>query len=601
MRTLLHNSISKNLLFTGLLLAALAVPAAARANEAVYQKLLPATVWVRVPGVSTGSGVLVDPNRRWILTNYHVVEQNNKVRIYFPAYKNGELVMERSYYLDNDSSLGIDGRVIARTTTKDLALIQIEQVPQGARPVKLAATSPRPGQALHVVANEGGTDSLWTYTPGTVRSVIRERFSLRIPGTSRTVKLDARVVVTSLATNAGDSGGPVVNDKAELVALVSSGRTDKRLVSECIDVTEIRAFLNQMAGSGTQVVQGPSFNGISGIQPPSSTAPAKPQPPAQNFSIVGSWQGQLALQTGATATFTVTLDNAGRFTFGVNRTDGVRFSKLGTYQMNGDRLVMNADGKLLVSGRVIWSNANSFTLDDGKDRTVFTRTGAGSNPPPPANPQPPVKSNPQPPAQDFAIVGVWTGRIDRVNGGHADIGLALSKNGSFGFSARRNDGVQLKKTGEWKLQNGRLVLTTDGQLFIAGKVIPNGADSFTLDDGKDRIVFTRMNIPQPPNPAGANPAPAAPQQVNLAGSTWTGTENLQGFGRLSFQFQAGGQVNMTDASGVSQGTWIQQGNQVTLTFANGQLTYRGIINGQVMSGNAGNVRGASWTFSLRRQ
>jgi hypothetical protein len=107
-----------------------------------------------------------------------------------------------------------------------------------------------------------------------------------------------------------------------------------------------------------------------------------------------------------------------------------------------------------------------------------------------------------------------------------------------------------------------------------------------------------------PAPA-ATPAPApAPQAVvSVAGSTWSGTENLPGFGKLTFVFRANGSATMIDTKGETAGNWTQNGNDVTINF-NG-CVYQGRVNGQNLAGSgritSGNQAGQTWTFQLAMQ
>src|SRR5207249_64429 len=72
----------------------------ALADENVYRQTLPSTVLVinqTGEGVATGSGVLVDGQRKWILTNYHVVQHSREVVVVFPTYDaDGRLIAESS-------------------------------------------------------------------------------------------------------------------------------------------------------------------------------------------------------------------------------------------------------------------------------------------------------------------------------------------------------------------------------------------------------------------------------------------------------------------------------------------------------------------------
>ena len=99
----------------------------------------------------TGTGSLVALQQRFVLTNYHVVRENEKALIFFPIFlkekgKNRPVV-ERDTYLSGDTA--ISGKVVARDPKKDLALIQLEAVPAGAKSLPLAAEGPGPGQRLH--------------------------------------------------------------------------------------------------------------------------------------------------------------------------------------------------------------------------------------------------------------------------------------------------------------------------------------------------------------------------------------------------------------------------------------------------------------------
>src|SRR5271166_6427976 len=129
--------------------------AAAQANEQVYQQVLPGTAWVMAPvGVDRGSygtGALVDRTKRWVVTNYHVVGEQDEVIVCFPAEVDGEVASQRGYYLRNLKSLGIRGRVIARNPRHDLALIALERLPASARPVPLAARSASPVQHIQSI------------------------------------------------------------------------------------------------------------------------------------------------------------------------------------------------------------------------------------------------------------------------------------------------------------------------------------------------------------------------------------------------------------------------------------------------------------------
>jgi hypothetical protein len=232
-------------------LVALALPAAAapQATPAeggvkVYQSVLKSTVWIvsqRPEGTATGTGSLIDRRRQLVLTNYHVAGDVNQARVMFPAFRDGQVIAERDYYKQHLKDQGISGRVMARDKQADLALIQIERVPDGAQALPVAAEGVSPGQTVHSIGNPGGSGALWVYTPGKVRQVYQKKWSAKAG--SAVLHFEARIIETDSPTNPGDSGGPLVNDKAELVGVTQGGATNASLLSVFVDASEVRRFL----------------------------------------------------------------------------------------------------------------------------------------------------------------------------------------------------------------------------------------------------------------------------------------------------------------------------------------------------------------------
>jgi S1-C subfamily serine protease len=235
------------ILLSPLLAVAQACPALA--DEKIYQAILPATAWVGIKddkSCSSGSGVLVDAARKRVLTNYHVVTNHPTVTVVFPCVRNGGLITDIRYYRDHFDALARDGlittgRVVARDPKHDLALLELDRLPASARPLVLAAASATPGQLLHSIGNADAVPALWAYMCGHVRAVCRANVA-----TDGDSKIDTRVVYADSPINPGDSGGPVVNARGELVALIES-REPKTRCSRFIDISEIMAFLAQSA------------------------------------------------------------------------------------------------------------------------------------------------------------------------------------------------------------------------------------------------------------------------------------------------------------------------------------------------------------------
>ncbi len=224
-----------------LVICLVAVPADAFANSQIYSKTLKSTAWIiskTDKGTSSGSGVLIDRDRKLVMTNYHVVGDQREVTIFFAVMNdNGRPVAERKYYLDKIDTLGLKSRVVAIDRRRDLAIVEIPSVPEGVIAIEVADKGVLPGDAVHSLGNPGSTDVLWAYTSGSVRAVYKKQFRTEVGEHNFTV------VETTAPINSGDSGGPVVNEEGKLIAVSQAMSPKARLVTYCVDLTEITGFI----------------------------------------------------------------------------------------------------------------------------------------------------------------------------------------------------------------------------------------------------------------------------------------------------------------------------------------------------------------------
>lgn len=208
-----------------------------KADENIYKSTVQSTVWV-IAGDATGSGILIDKENKLVVTNDHVVGDDKNVTVFFPVKVNGRRVAEKKYYTKNIKKVGIAGKVIATNPQRDVAVIQLEKIPQGVQAVKVGKPA-EPGAQIHSVGNPGDSDALWVYTSGIVRANYYRTFS-----TEKRHRM--QVVESDLAFNPGDSGGPIVNKNGELVGLVQSFSREGRLMSHGVDISEVSWFLNKV-------------------------------------------------------------------------------------------------------------------------------------------------------------------------------------------------------------------------------------------------------------------------------------------------------------------------------------------------------------------
>jgi Do/DeqQ family serine protease len=138
---------------------------------------------------SLGSGVIVDAKRGYVLTNYHVVENADEVRVTLEDGR--ELVAEVTGY----------------DTETDVAVIKIE--PKGLTAIPMADSEDlRVGDFVVAIGNPFGLGQ--TVTSGIVSALGRS--GLGIESYEDFIQTDA-------AINVGNSGGALVNLRGELVGL----------------------------------------------------------------------------------------------------------------------------------------------------------------------------------------------------------------------------------------------------------------------------------------------------------------------------------------------------------------------------------------------
>jgi HEAT repeat protein/S1-C subfamily serine protease len=219
-------------------------------GEKVFQRALKSTVFIvgvaqDKPRVS-GSGFLIDRKNRLVITNNHVVSVPVKYFIVsFPIYRDGKMVESKKEYLELVKKGDMGCKVLATDQARDLALIQLPQLPEGVLAIKPATEEPKPGSPVQSVGSPGASDGIFLYTRGTVRAThLRDPLEWKVSdGRGGVFSMKARVIETDSATNPGDSGGPLVNNKAELVGVVEGGSVEANSLSLFIAASEVQAFL----------------------------------------------------------------------------------------------------------------------------------------------------------------------------------------------------------------------------------------------------------------------------------------------------------------------------------------------------------------------
>ena len=210
------------------------------ADNNVYQAAIKSTTLILAEspaGVAGGTGVLIDREQRLIITNEHVVEDAETVIVFFPVVQQGQINCDQAYYLRHIREIGFQARVLAVDSGRDVALLQLDELPDHARAIEIGPSA-QPGQEVHSIGNPSSSDALWIYTHGYVRANYYKSLS---DSQSRNMQ----VLETTSPTNEGDSGGPILNNDGQLVGITQSYTIQGRLVSNGVDISEITWFVNK--------------------------------------------------------------------------------------------------------------------------------------------------------------------------------------------------------------------------------------------------------------------------------------------------------------------------------------------------------------------
>src|SRR5947209_239970 len=127
----------------------------------VYKRVIDSVALIVVPGKDqprTPLGTLIDAKNRYVLTSDSELGGADEVRVQFPVRaKDGSVVTDKTKYLDRaKAGEAIAGKVVGRDKTRDLALVQLERLPDTARPVRLAGTGPVVAERIWQIGSPAG-------------------------------------------------------------------------------------------------------------------------------------------------------------------------------------------------------------------------------------------------------------------------------------------------------------------------------------------------------------------------------------------------------------------------------------------------------------
>lgn len=182
--------------------------------------------------MASGSGFVVacDKTKAYIITNWHVAVKDD------PAYISVILNAEAE----------INASVEASDESRDLAVLKVA-MPLGMDPLKLNGESAGKGDGIYAIGFPGGADYLsddlalnqedTTITDGIVSAI--RKATLSENGAQR------ELLQISAAINHGNSGGPVLNEKGNVVGVSTFFVSDASDINGAVSVVEVTSFLQE--------------------------------------------------------------------------------------------------------------------------------------------------------------------------------------------------------------------------------------------------------------------------------------------------------------------------------------------------------------------
>lgn len=179
------------------------------------------------PDIMLGSGFFISADG-YLLTNHHVIES-----VVDPEYKG---VAKLSIKLPNSKGERLPAKVVGWDKNHDLALLKVEYKPDFVFKFSSSAEDLRPGKKLSALGSPGGLEA--TVTEGIVSAVKRPLLPM------------GDVIQIDVAVNPGNSGGPLVNEKGEVVGIVFAGISGFQGVNFAIPGETVKKLLPLLKDSG---------------------------------------------------------------------------------------------------------------------------------------------------------------------------------------------------------------------------------------------------------------------------------------------------------------------------------------------------------------
>ncbi len=220
----------------------------AKREPSFVDEMARSTVWIRPTATDVRcAGVVIDRERRWVLTSAGGVGPFDRVGVAFPILgKDGEIVGEVAAYKD-----GVElqlaqrwhaGTVLHRDGRRDLALVQLDLLPDGVNGVSLAPRDPALAERAVALSHPAGLEFAFAASSGS----FRQRGSVALSRAESSAK--PLVNLFQLPATGTAPGGPICNERGELLG-VQAAKEAPLHQAYAASLAEVRSFLAEAPGA----------------------------------------------------------------------------------------------------------------------------------------------------------------------------------------------------------------------------------------------------------------------------------------------------------------------------------------------------------------
>ncbi len=177
-------------------------------------------------GYGYGTGFFVSSDG-YVATNHHVIEGSETIRVYLHSGK--------SYAAS----------LVGYSEAEDLAVLKIEGENFPIVPIGDSSTL-KVGEKTVVVGHPGGAEAAFSTVEGIVSALNRKVLVNEGAFTS-----ELSMIQTSAPVNSGNSGGPLFNDKGEVIGIVTRKLSDFEGIGLALPINGSMKFINAIIQKGT--------------------------------------------------------------------------------------------------------------------------------------------------------------------------------------------------------------------------------------------------------------------------------------------------------------------------------------------------------------